>query len=67
MPATERLVAILKSSDILRTAECYAAAGFEVRGSQPEVKPTWCEVALELVLRDPDGYYVTFPQRSTLS
>jgi hypothetical protein len=123
MPATERLVAILKSSDILRTAEWYAAAGFEVRGWQPEVKPTWCEVARdgtvlqflagetpweggptltgclyvptdnldavydeihervacewgieerdwgarELVLRDPDGYYLTFTQRSTLS
>ncbi len=122
MPATERLVAILKSSDILRTAEWYAAAGFEVRGSPPEEMPTWCEVAREgtllqflagdtpwdggpaltgclyfptdnvdavydeihervacewgveerdwgareLVLRDPDGYYLTFTQRPTL-
>lgn len=118
MPATERLVAILKSSDVTRTADWYAAAGFEVRGSFPEETPTWCEVARdgtvlqflagetpweggpiltgclyvptdnvdsvydeirekvncewgieerewgkrELVLRDPDGYFITFTQ-----
>ena len=45
MSATERLVAILKSSDVTRTEEWYTAAGFEVRGSHPDETPTWCEVA----------------------
>lgn len=118
MPVAERLVAILKSSDISRTMEWYRAAGFEVRGSHPEGMPTWCEVgrdgtvlqflagdtpweggpsltgclfvptedvdavysevsdrvlcewgveerewgARELVLRDPDGYFITLSQ-----
>jgi uncharacterized glyoxalase superfamily protein PhnB len=118
MNTTERLVAILKVSDIARTKAWYAAAGFEIRGSNPEVMPTWCEVARdgtvlqflsgdtpweggpnltgclyvptdnvdavyeqirdrvicewgvevrewgarELVLRDPDGYFISFKQ-----
>ena len=45
MQITGRPVAILKSSDIARTTEWYAAAGFEVRGFHPESMPTWCEVA----------------------
>ena len=32
MLATERLVAILKATEISQTAEWYAAAGFDVRG-----------------------------------
>ena len=100
MQTTERPVAILKSSDIARTTEWYAAAGFEVRGSHPESMPTCSKVARddtgclsvhtdnvdavheeihdkvscdwgveerelgarELVLRDPDGYFITFTQ-----
>lgn len=45
MPAAERLVAILKAADIARTVQWYTAAGFEVRGLNPDVMPTWCEVA----------------------
>jgi hypothetical protein len=66
MPATERLVATLKSSDVKRTADWYSRAGFDVRGPHPEEMPTWFEVARELVLRDPDGYHLNFTQRSTL-
>lgn len=118
MLATERLVAILKATDISQTAEWYAAAGFDVRGLHPAVTATWCEVARdgtvlqflagetpweggpslsgslyvptddvegvyngirnrvacewgieerdwgarELVLRDPDGYFIAFSQ-----
>ena len=118
MAASERLVAILKSSDVKRTAEWYTRAGFDVRRFHPHVMPTWCEVARdgtvlqflagatpwdsepgltgslyiptnnvdavydeirdrvncewgveerqwgarELVLRDPDGYFITFIQ-----
>ncbi|HKY49428.1 MAG TPA: VOC family protein [Acidimicrobiia bacterium] len=118
MPPTERLVAILKSSDVKRTMAWYTRAGFDVRGSHPVEMPTWCELARdntvfrflegatpwegepnltgclyiptndvdavyeeirhkvdcewgieerewgarELVLRDPDGYFITFTQ-----
>lgn len=118
MPPAERLVAILKSSDVKRTMAWYTRAGFDIRGSHPVEMPTWCELARdgtvfrflegatpwegepnltgclyiptndvdalyeeirqkvncewgieerewgarELVLRDPDGYFITFTQ-----
>jgi hypothetical protein len=67
MPATERLVAVLKSSDVERTAEWHKRADFDVRGSHPEEMPTRFEVVRELMLRDHDGYHLAFNQRSTLS
>lgn len=51
--ASERVTAILKTTDVVATIDWYRRVGFEVRDVFPDTEaPTWCEVARDgLVLQ----------------